>query len=421
MKLRTSLSILFLTIIMFNLTLIAQEGEEKPVSIEEIKGKVEGIDESVTTLITDVAGLKKFKVSGYMQIQLEKTESSAGFGANPYDATDSKVQGRFRVRRSRIKFAYDAGLSQYVLQGDFSNEKFELKDAYINFTDPWTKYVSLTLGVFNRPNYEVEYSSSQRESMERSKVIATLYPKERDLGFMFTVAPDDLFKLQLAAYNNTYNSDLSQFWPNYNSAPLYYMARLTKEFAIPDLGLGIDLGVHTRMGNMIANTNKFTSSDLATSAVDSTTMKKGDAIARNWYGFEAQVYWDFLGGMKILGEYIMGSNADESTGTVIRKRDFSGFYVMLVKNITSEWQFAAKYDNYNPNTKIAASAIDNTKDLAISTIGLGIHNYSFDNLRISLWYDMPKTTISNNLIKGKALLASDPIDNLLTLRFQYKF
>jgi hypothetical protein len=427
MKLSISLSILLLSIIMFNTTLTAQENDEKPVNIEELNGKVEGIDENVTTLLTDVAGLKKFKVSGYMQIQFEKYEAFRGIGMNPYDSSDF-VQGRFKVRRSRIKFTYDAGMTQYVLQGDFSNEKFELKDAYINFTDPWTKYVSLTVGVFNRPNFEVEYSSSQRESMERSRVIRALYPGERDLGFMFTVAPDDLFKLQVAGYNNTYNGDLSQFWPNSNKAPLYYMARLTKEFAFTDLGLGLDLGVHARIGDVISNVNRVIPSEQPTTFVDSTSVKKGDAIGRNWFGFEAQLYYDLFGGMKLMGEYIMGSNTDQpataaakTATSSIRKRDFNGYYVMLVKNITDDWQLAVKYDSYNPNTKISADKIDNVNDLAVNTLALGLHNYSFSNIRISLWYDLPKTTISNNVIKGKALLASDPIDNQLTLRFQYKF
>ncbi len=125
--------------------------------------------------------------------------------------------------------------------------------------------------------------------------------------------------------------------------------------------------------------------------------------------------------MKIMGEYILGSNVDEfgtaAKPTTIRKRDFSGFYVMLVKNITEQWQFAAKYDSYNPNTKIAESDIDNANDLAFNTIGLGIHNYSFDNVRLSLWYDINKRAENVN-VKG---FETSPINNLLTVRFQYKF
>ena len=410
-----------------------ESGETKEISTTELKDRLDGIDENVTGLLNDLAGLKKIKISGYMQIQFEKTESNKGFdlgGGNysidPYDSSEHNVQGRFRVRRSRLKTAYNAGLTQFVLECDFSNEKFTLKDAYINFMEPWTKYFSMTVGVFKRPNYEVEYSSSQRESMERSAVVRKLYPDERDLGAMLTFSPEDWFKLQIAGFNNTYNGDLKQFWPNFNSAPLYYMFRLTKELMFSNLGLSVDLGVHARIGDLVANTDKVIQSENNNTIIDSASVKKGDKIGRNWFGVEAQIYYDFLGGMKILGEYITGTNTDEaiaatSAATPIRMRNFSGFYIMLVKNISTEWQFVAKYDSYNPNTKIVKTDINSTSDLPVSTLGFGIHNYTFDNIRISLWYDMNATATNDNLVKGKPLLEKDPVDNFLILRFQYKF
>jgi hypothetical protein len=97
---------------------------------------------------------------------------------------------------------------------------------------------------------------------------------------------------------------------------------------------------------------------------------------------------------------------------------------MFVKNITEEWQVAAKYDDYNPNTKIDAAIIDSDKDLKFTTIGVGLHNYTFDNVRISLWYDINKRTTSDNIIdkaKETKLLPTSPSNNLLTVRVQYKF
>lgn len=437
MKLKIIATVMFV----FFFSLCSSKSQEEgtntePISVEELKDRVDGIDENVTVLLGDVAGLKKLKISGYMQINFEKTEFSKGFNLsgkdftnNPYDSAFEFTQSRFRVRRARLKFSYDAGITQFVLQGDFSNEKFSLKDAYINISDPWTKYFTLTTGVFNRPNYEIEYSSSQRESMERSKVIRTLYPDERDLGAMLTINPEEMFKLQVAGFNNTYQGAFKQFYPNNDTEPIYYMARLTKEFLFPNQGLGIDLGVHARLGSVSANKNKVIESENNNTMVDSTSIKVGDLIPRTWFGIEAQLYYDFLGGMKILGEYIMGTNVDEPTldnkdnpiPANLRKRDFSGYYIMLVKNIFTEWQFAIKYDNYNPNTQIEEKNINDTKDLPLSTLGIGINNYSFDNIRISLWYDINKTTTSNNLIGAKKLLANDPVDNLLTLRFQFKF
>lgn len=421
MKSIYSLFALILGMIFASTLTFAQEATEVPSgdNTGEVKVKLENMEESVSALVSDVTGLKKLKVTGYLQVQYENSQSSKGFAMNPYDSSDY-AQSRLRVRRSRLKFAYDAGMAKFVLQGDFSNEKFELKDAYMTIEDPWTKNFALTTGVFNRPNYEVEYSSSARESMERSSVIRALYPGERDLGLMITAAPNDLFKLQLAAFNNTYQGTYKQFMPTFNDAPFYYMARITKELLYQDIGLAVDFGAHARFGDVVANTNKIIESGNNSSVVDSNTVIKGDKLGRNWFGVEAQVYYDFLGGMKLLGEYIAGADVNELTPanrapSPIRKRNFSGYYAMLVKNITDDWQIAIKYDSYDPNTKIENLKIIDAKDLAVSTLGFGIHNYSINNIRISLWYDMIRTETQSTIMK------EDPKDDLLTLRFQFKF
>ena len=413
-------SLFFLiTLTFLSVTAYAQEQHDAEKKVEELKSQLEGMDETVKGLETDVAGLKKIKVSGYLQINWEKSEKVSGLSTDPYDAKDY-VKSRFRVRRSRVKVNYDAGSTQFVVQGDFSNAGFELKDAYLEFQERWTKYFAVRLGVFNRPNYEVEYSSSQRESPERSSVVRALYPGERDLGAMLTFAPQDLFTMQLAAFNTSYQGTYKQQNPNFGDYPYYYMALLTKSFVLGDLGL--DVGVHGRFGNIRANTTKVIASDSPTSGtarvIDSTSTKVGDGVGRNWFGVEAQLYYDFFGGMKLLGEYITGSDANEISTTgasPIRKRDFSGYYVMLVKNLGTDFQFAAKYDSYNPTTKIGESVIDATSELAVSTVGLGLHNYTFPNVRLTLWYDMISTKTNDRILK------EDPKDNLLTFRAQYKF
>lgn len=401
------------------------KAEESP-TIQEIKDRVDGIDENVSTLLTDVAGLKKLKISGYVQVQYEKTEAQNGFFKNPYDSSEA-VMSRFNLRRSRLKFNYDAGLTQVVVQGDFSNTGFSLKDAYLQITDPWTKYFTLTAGIFNRPNFEVEYSSSQRESMERSQMIQKLYPGERDFGAMITFNDDDLFKLQFAAFNNTIDGTFkSSATPNnFRDFPLYYMARITRGFELTD-DLVIDLGAHARFGSIPANSLKVVEG--ATDHFDTTSASVGDAISRTWFGGEMQLYWDFLGGTKLMGEIIAGNDAKYggNAGTSapaskpVYKRSFLGYYAMLVKNLgfipeLEDFQLAFKYDFYNPNTKMDHEKKTDKTELESTWIGLGLHNYTFQNIRLSLWYDMKKVKEQDKLLK------TAPIDNQLTLRLQYKF
>jgi hypothetical protein len=346
-----------------------QDADDSKAKIEELKGQINGMDESIKELQTDRDALKKIKISGYLQVNFEKTERETGFSGivDPYDSKDY-IKSRFLLRRSRIKVQYDGGSTQMVVQADYSNAGLSLKDAYLEFSEPWLKMFAMRFGVFNRPNYEVEYSSSARESPERSAVVRALYPGERDLGAMLTFAPEDLFTLQLAGFNNT---QLGAFGgapnPNYGSEPLYLMGRLTRSFILGDVGL--DIGVHARMGNVRLNTNKVYESDMVSSdKPDSVTYKVGDGIGRNWFGVEAQLYYDFLGGVKLMGEYIMGSDVNEQSKTApyspARKREFNGFYAMLVKNIGTDFQVAVKYDSYTPNSKIDYTKINTDKELS---------------------------------------------------------
>jgi hypothetical protein len=420
---RNFATFLVLLMAVFTGTMLAQQD---PVSADEkidnLKGQVDGIDETVKTLESDVAGLKKIKVSGYIQVNWEKSEKEKGLAADPYDSKDF-VKSQFRLRRGRLKVTYDAGSSQYVLQGDFTNKGFELKDAYLEFQEPWLKLFSFRAGQFNRPNYEVEYSSSQRESPERSAVVKALYPGERDLGAMLTFSDEDICTVQLAAFNSTYKGTISQNSPNFGDETYYYMARITKSFTLGDLGL--DVGVHGRFGNTRANSVYVRNSDepakmaAAADSAAAKTLAVGDPVGRNWFGVEAQLYWDLLGGVKIMGEYIMGNDVSELSTSqpyaAVRKREFNGYYVYLVKNLGTEFQAAVKYDSYNPNTKIGGDVVDNTSELITSTLGFGIHNYTFPNVRITLWYDVTSTKTNDRILKN------DPKDNLLTARFQYKF
>lgn len=397
--------------------LVQAQQEDVATKVGEIESQIGGMDEAIKELQTDRDKMKKLKISGYIQMNYEMLpeDGDVNFGTSPYDGSD-EITSRFRLRRSRIKFTYQEDFGRMVIQADFGNAKLELKDAYLEFDEPWLRMMSLRFGVFNRPVYEVEYSSSQRESVERSAVIRALYPGERDLGAMLTLAPEDLFALQLAAFNNTQLGTYSQSNPNFSDEPLYFMARLTKSFTLGDVGL--DLGAHARFGNTVLNTNKVITAENNGTIIDSTTYTAGGTLGRNWFGIEAQLYYDFFGGMKILGEYLTGSDVNQlgtaSPASPARMRDFSGYYVMLVKNVGTDFQVAVKYDRYSPNTAIDEDRINTPSELSRSTLGFGLHNYTFENVRLTLWYE-------NNSRATTTAFDTDPKDDLLTFRAQYKF
>ncbi|MEI6697157.1 MAG: porin [Bacteroidota bacterium] len=381
--------------------------------LSEIKDRVNGLDERLLTSESDLSKLTKIKFSGYIQSEF-----------NYYENKATQPNNFFSLRRVRLKTTFEAADGvKFVLQPDFAPGSLSLKDAYVVLNDHWInsglfkKALSLTAGKFNRLNYEVEYSSSQREVPERSLVIRTLYPGERAIGFKLEVNPESIpLKLQLAIFNGNdggYNSfsdttgkSASNVVENKDVDNFKdIMVRATYSFKLGSFG-GLDIGAHAYFGSLKSTTNATLHSDFAT--IDSS--KVGDAVKRNWIGAEFQFFADVLGGLSVKGEYITGKNAmlggsKFANGNLLPnfQNNFAGYYVYLIKNIGKKNQFALRYDYYDPNTDIKGSDVTLTKyagsnttkigslkssiaDLATSTITLAWHYYFDDNIRITLAY-----------------------------------
>lgn len=448
---------------MFFTTLVvkAQESETTNEKIAGLNDVVNGINERLSTAESDLSKLTKIKLSGYIQAQYQYFQNPS---ANP--------NNYFSIRRARLKVTYEMtdGI-KFVLQPDFSPGNLSIKDAYVVVNDHWTKAFSLTAGKFNRPNYEVIYSSSQREVAERSLVVRTLYPGERAIGAKLEFNPLNVpLHVQLAAFNgaesltikdykgNNLNSNENTDYDNGKDI----MARVTYNLKLGNLG-GLDLGVHGYYGSLKSNSLYTLSSDYSTLK----TSKVGDPIKRNWVGAEFQFFADVLGGLAVKGEYITGKNASVGyspvaetsssaavAGTANFENNFLGGYLYLIKNLGKRNQFAVRYDYYDPNTNTTgkdvkvvgftskdatlASKMSGKSDLATSTISLALHHYFDDNIRITLNYDIvqnEKTGATNgvgNLTEDytkydgtkvvKGLDYSKVVNNnVLTLRIQAKF
>ena len=171
---------------------LRKEQDTLKENVGTLRDKVSGVEERLATAEGDLAKLTKIKLSGYIQAQFQHFEASNAYPDNV-----------FMLRRVRIKFQYEPinGVV-FVLQPDFVPGNITLKDAYVQLNDRWLKTFSLWAGKFNRPNYEVEYSSSSREVPERSRVIRAIYPDERATGAKLEIAPPKIpLKVQLAVFN----------------------------------------------------------------------------------------------------------------------------------------------------------------------------------------------------------------------------
>ncbi len=458
MKKLKTLLFLFVSLLALNLSAQEQNQAEK---ISELNEKVNGLLERAATSESDLAKLTKIKVSGYIQAQYQNFESPALL---------AKSQNYFSLRRVRVKFTYEAldGV-KFVVQPDFSPGNISLKDAYAIVNDHWTKTFSLWAGKFNRPNYEVEYSSSQRELTERSLVIRTLYPGERAIGAKLEYNPLKVpLHMQLAIFNGNDGLTIANSaGTNLNAADnIDYdnfkdiMARVTYNITLGSFG-GLDLGAHGYFGAAKSNALKTLSSDYTTVS----DIKFGDRVSRNWLGGEFQLFADVLGGLSLKGEYLAGKNATigyapvAASGTVAAipgvanfQNNFAGGYLYLIKNLGKKNQFAFRYDYYDPNTDIKGNQVkvkgftttDATKlankmsgkgDLATSTFGFALHHYFDDNIRITACYEI----VQNEKVGAAGLLTEDYVQadgqkvakgldyskvvpaNVFTLRIQAKF
>ena len=387
---------------------------QKPDSLKDViekhEGKLNALDDRVLVNEADLSKLNKIKVSGYIQSQWESYGADLE-KSNGYNNT-------FYIRRARIKFTYEAldGV-KFVLQPDFSTGNISLKDAYAVVNIPKLKNWTLWAGQMNRPDYEVEYSSSQREVLERSRVIRTIYPGEREVGVKLEYAGTKIpLKFQLMAMNGNFTGAQAKDVDSQKDI----MARLVYSVKLPGAGIGIDFGPNVYYGGNLSKNNKyFKNSDGTLDSLKSVWKY----LNKNWVGGEIQIFADVLGGMAIKGEYITGINSSPgsvaATSTMAQMlaspslyNNFSGYYIYFIKNIGPKNQFVAKYDYYDPNTKLSGDAAGN--NIYYKTWTLAWQYYLNDFIRISLNYEMPKNEIN-------ASNPNDKKDNTLGVRIQAKF
>jgi hypothetical protein len=148
----------------------------------------------------------------------------------------------------------------------------------------------------------------------------------------------------------------------------------------------------------------------------------GDKLDKQWFGGEMQIYYDFLGGMALKGEYISGTisaatvNAaiSNSTFSYNKVRDFKGYYAQFIKNVGVKNQLAIRYDVFDPNKHLSGNTVTTAGDLKYSTWVFSWHYYFDDNIKISAGYTLPINETST-------IVGGDKTDNTFTLRFQAKF
>lgn len=376
--------------------------------------------------------LENLKVSGYIQGDYQYGQKGASLKIGGENENPDDSFSRIGIRRGRIKFVYEEGIASGVFQIDLTEKGIAFKDIYLNIKDPWFKTNALRAGIFDRPfGYEISYSSSKRESPERSTIFQTLFPEERDLGVMLALQPVEssplhFLKLEAGLFAGNgikQETDSKKDFIGHLSATKSFNGRLSFGLGISHYNGFVYQGtenVYTMEGNsFVLNTN---------------TSNLGKFAKREYYGFDTQIsFTGVLGKTQLRGEYLFGQQPGTATGTKspnssslpakdVYIRNFRGGYIFFIQDIgNSPFAAVVKYDWYDPNTEVSGDNVGleetSETDLAQSTWGVGALWNINKALRLQAYYEF------NNNEKTSAIerMNENIEDDVFTLRLQYKF
>ena len=385
---------------------------------------------------------KKFdhiRINGYIQPQFQAIQTK---GAKSFNGGDfpADVNNRFMLRRGRLRFEY-ARLNdknqpqvQFVFQFDGTERGVFIRDFWGRFYENKFQNFSGTVGMFARPfGYELNLSSSDRESPERGRMTQILMKTERDLGAMISFEPRKKthplknFRWDLGVFNGqglTATADYDSYKD--------IISRIALKPIKLNKALTLSAAIGTLQGGWIEkDSTRYTMGNNAFTSTKSGSNVNSKA-PRKYYEADAQLKLKTkAGATEIRAEYWWGtqsgsSSTTETPGTLLKEpvyvRNFNGAYFYFLTNIVNtHHQIGIKYDWYDPNSKISGTAIGNNNNInatniKYSTLGFGYTNYINENLKLVLWYE-----IINNEKTSLAGYTSDVKDNVFTCRVQFRF
>lgn len=392
------------------------------------------------------------RFSGYIQPQFQWIGSK---GAESYAGGDfpEAVDNRFMLRRGRLRVDYerynDAGMPvvQFAFQFDGTERGVFIRDFYGRFFENKWNVLSLTTGMFARPfGYEVNRSSSDRESPERGRMSQILMKTERDLGAMLSFEPMRkdhplrFLRIQAGLFNGQGLAGPADFDSHKD-----LIARISlKPVPLNAQGWRLSASVSCLYGGMQQFTRYIYRSGTTVNghtgfSVDSAITNEGKIAPRHYYGADAQLQIpNRKGRTEFRAEYIRGTQtatalASETPGEIpvaedgshlpLYIREFDGAYFYFLQHLGSEkHQIALKYDWYDPNRELDGRQIgqpnSNTTvaDIRFDTFSGGYLYYFNPHLKVVFWYDLVRNETTD--LEG---YTSDIKDNVFTCRLQYRF
>jgi phosphate-selective porin len=355
------------------------------------EGKVSALEEQNIETKSDLSALKRLKFSGYVQARYQAQQSLDEMGTGGFN--------RFVIRRGRLKATYTGDIASYMLQIDATTSGVALKDAEATLFIPGTRQnLSLTLGQTKWPfGYEAPQSSGEREFPERTLVVRSFLPGERDLGAKFN-GKWGVMRVSAGIFNGN-GTQNTNFIGTDNDKEKDVIGRVGFDMK------WISGGVSGWRGLTFGK---------RTSAADEPRL----AWHRTRLGADVQLYQDLfpVGGTALKAEYITGKTYQRG-GNEQFEVPGSGMWVLLVQNLGLSDAVAVRYDTFDYENGRKATEADGKPGAnnSVSTLGLQAMHYFGETLKVSATYELPVTATASS---GQA---ADPKDNLFTLQFQARF
>lgn len=393
------------------------------------------------------------RFSGYIQPQFQLAESK---GAASYAGGDfgARVNNRFMLRRGRFRIDYGRYNKEqmpvvlFAFQFDGTERGVFIRDFYGRIFENKWNVLSFTGGMFARPfGYEVNLSSSDRETPERGRMSQILMKTERDLGVMASFSPQrkdhPLYFLRVDA--GLFNGQGLAGPSDFDSHKDFIGRVSVRPIKLNARDWTVSGGVSCLYGGMEQFTPVVYKIHAAANGKevfvrDSAADNVGEIAPRHYYGADVQFRipnGKGKGATAFRGEYIRGVQTatameSETPGTIPMEnnrtaplyiRRFDGAYFYFLQHLGSDkHQVVLRYDWYDPNREVSGKEIGEAgrnltrADIRYDTYGAGYVYYMNDHVKMTLWYDMVVNESTD--LEG---YTSDLKDNIFTCRLQFRF
>lgn len=396
--------------------------------------------------------IKRFenlRITGYIQPQFQKAQADGApsFAGGNFSQFSSS---RFMLRRARVKIDYVLPSKTrypkalFSFQIDATERGVIVRDMFLKLFETKKNIVSMTAGLFARPfGYEVNLSSSFRETPERGRMSQILMPSERDIGVMFSYEPQEKkhklshIKFDIGFFNGQGLSGTTDFDDHKDLIARLFIKSYT--FNKIDITGGLSyLRGGWKNGTKYIYENGTAANGDKIFTVDSSVSNLGKSSPRHYYGADVQVKLHHgWGETEWRAEYWFGtqpgtSGSTSNPGTLPNSngnpvptyvRHYDGIFLLFLQNIVnSKHQLMVKYDWYDPNISVKESEIGKTgtnlttADVKFATIGMGYTHHLNAQTKLIVYYDFVK-----NETTRLAGYTTDQKDNILTCRLQFRF